>query len=130
MEIRRMWELKKEVEDLKMRLSEICDALKHLTPTLDGLPKSKTIDDRVGKFIALKIDTESRIEKLQAEMEMTAAEITAEIAMSPLKHTEREIMRRRYVDLKNWQIIAQELCYSEMHCYTLHRQALKKMSAT
>ena len=122
-----MWELKSEMEDLKMRLSEICDALKHLTPTLDGLPKSKTVEDRIGRLITAKLDMEEKLQEMQSEMARSAAEITAEIAMSPLKHTEREILRRRYVDLLNWASIARELKYSEMNCYTLHRQALKKI---
>ena len=125
-----MWELKSEMEDLKMRLSEICDALKHLTPTLDGLPKSKTVEDRIGRLITAKLDMEEKLQEMQSEMARSAAEITAEIAMSPLKHTEREILRRRYVDLLNWANIARELRYSETNCYTLHRQALKKLTAT
>ena len=122
-----MWELKSEMEDLQSRLSEVIDALKHLTPTLDGLPKSKTVEDRIGRLITAKLDMEEKLKELQAEMEMTAALITAEIAMSPLKKTEREVLKRRYVDLKNWASIARELRYSEMNCYTLHRQALKKI---
>ena len=128
MELKRLWEMKSEIDDIQKKLEEVQDALKHIVPTLDGLPKSQNVDDRIGHLITTKIELENKLAELEIEQKMTEAELTATIALSELNRNEREVMRRRYISLQTFSAIAKEMRYSENNVYWIHRQGVRKLT--
>ena len=68
----------------------------------------KRINDEIDMLINKKIEIESNINQLES-----------------WKH--KEVLKRRYVMLMDWDEIAKSMNYSKQHVYRLHKSALQKM---
>lgn len=43
---------------------------------------------------------------------------------------DRILLKLRYIDLKTWPEIAEEMCYSEMHIHRLHKNILNSINVS
>ena len=131
-ELHEVKSLSKRICDLKAQLENLSDALNRLTPINDGLPKmSKTKNrgvDRISKLLAAKIDAENELAALEVELLERRADLITKIFQLEISTIQQNLLIRRYVYLDDWATIAGALNYSEQHCFTIHRKALKKLS--
>lgn len=125
--------LNAELQTLQERRSAIVDSLNNFTPILNGMPKmpkSKDVESRLERLIAIKLDLESQIADLQVELAAARANLAADIYSADLHNNEIAVLLRRYVDVQTFADIARELHFSENRVYCLRRQAFKKLGIT
>lgn len=122
--------LKDEIEKIEEKLKCIEDSLKRMTPSLDGLPKNQTQDDRLGKLISLKIEMENELSNLRSEKISAQVEMIGVLSkVKTLTVDEENILIRRYGFCDEWQAITAEMAYTAGHVFHLHRRALEKIGA-
>ena len=99
-----------------------------VTSTLSDMPKSphrrtSILEDKIVKIIDLQDEINRDIDKL--------VDLKKEIANSIclLKDKEEQtVLEKRYLCFKTWEQIAVDMNYSIQHCFTVHRNALGKIS--
>lgn len=121
--LRRIDRKQKEVNNLRQKLSlpqsaDFSDMPKTVSP------EPHEIEIGVAKIISLEEEVhtaEAELEKLKNDFQMAILTIT---------DTEyRDILTKRYLEFKDWGIVADEMGYSEPSCYRLHREALALMKS-
>ena len=73
------------------------------------------------------MDLEERLTKEIDELTEKRREIECAVGAVP-DEVQREVLTRRYLLYQKWEVIAEEMCYSERHIRRLHGYALKNMS--
>lgn len=122
--------LLKEAEGLRQRAEEFEEKIKSLRAVIiDGMPKKQGIKDNIGEMIA-KLDN-IRQQYIEKNNLMVRELIKIECAINKLNiSTERILIRKRYIDGKMWEDIANDMGYSLRQIHRLHSSALinlKKM---
>ena len=121
MELRNVFDISAQVTDAKSKLQQIEDSLKRLTRANDGLPKSKT-EDRLGNLISLKVDVQAELTSLEIKLDEEKTKLFNRLIEMEMAAGAREVLIRRYVELQQFKVIAQEMKYSEGSVFRLHRQ--------
>lgn len=69
-------------------------------------------------------------ERLNREIdELTAKQQEIELTVNAVPdEVQREILTRRYLLYQKWEVIAEEMCYSERRIFQIHGNALKNIS--
>ncbi|MCM1508626.1 MAG: hypothetical protein NC177_16065 [Ruminococcus flavefaciens] len=121
--LRRIDRKRKEANNLRKKLSV------PQSPDFSDMPKTASpepneIEIGVAKIISLEEEVrvaEMELEKLKGDFKMAILAIT---------DTEyHDILTKRYLEFKDWSIVADEMGYSEPSCYRLHREALALMKS-
>lgn len=73
------------------------------------------------------MELEERLAKEIDELTEKRREIERAVNAVP-DEVQREVLTRRYLLYQKWEVIAEEMCYSERHIRRLHCYALKNMS--
>lgn len=121
--LRRIDRKQKEADALRQKLSL------PKSPAYSDMPKTVSpaqneIEIGVAKIISL----EEEILVFRTELDSMVAEVNNNI--SKLDNSDmRDLLTKRYVEFKDWIIIAEEMGYSEPSCYRLHREALSLMKS-
>lgn len=120
--------LNQKLISAKEKLLELDDSLKKITIELNGLPKPQGyVKLRVETLVAMKVEIERQIAELEEEIQGAKADLTTKLFEMDLSTDERRILLRRYVNLENFDTIAQNLFFSKSKVFTLHRLATKKI---
>ena len=121
MELRNVFDISAQVTDVKSKLQQIEDSIQRLTRANDGMPKSKT-EDRLGNLISLKVDVQAELTSLELKLDEEKTKLFNRLMKTEMAAGAREVLIRRYVELQQFKVIAQEMKYSESHIFRLHRQ--------
>ena len=120
--------LQNRIETNVRRVEQMQQLLTKTTPSISDMPKSSTpnvhaFEDR----ICAKVTLEKEIEKDTIRLEKVKMDVVD--AIMQIQNQEcREILYKRYVELKSWYSISTELGYTERYVYMLHKKALKMVS--
>ena len=126
-DLKKYIQLTKEAEELKKRAEYLEDEAKSLKAVvIDGMPKVTTINDSIGNIVA-------KIEKLRTDYLNKYDEALCELYRIERciecldNETERNLMRKRYIQGLNWEDICVELNYSWRQIHNIHSSILKKI---
>lgn len=128
-ELKQYLSLKREAETLEAGIKQLEEEAASVRAiVIDGMPKSNFKGDPVGNVVAKLNDLKEKyIDKCNAALEaMNRIEQVIEKLDNP---TERDLMRKKYIEGKHWEDIAEELHYHERHIYRIHNRALKRVTA-
>lgn len=121
--LRRIDRKQKEADILRQKLSlPKSPAYSDMPKTAS--PESHEIEVGIPKIMSLEEEVrtaENEIEKLKGDFQMAISAIT------DMEY--RDILTKRYLELKDWSVVADEMGYSEPSCYRLHRKALSLMKS-
>lgn len=87
------------------------------------VPRGNVTENAVLRVMEL----EERLAKEIDELTEKRREIECAVGSVP-DEAQREVLTRRYLLYQKWEVIAEEMCYSERHIRRLHGYALKNMS--
>lgn len=128
MELKKAMEIQKKIEMLEGQL-DLLRTTSQVTPArLDGLPHAKSLESRVEIFAQKIVDTEAELERLRAELYVTAQELTIDI-VTKIHGLKAQVLVRRYALLQPFSVIAKEIYLSEARTYQIHKEALAKYKA-
>lgn len=121
--LRRIDRKQKEADILRQKLSlPKSPAYSDMSKTVS--PESHEIEAGIAKIISLEEETHT------AEKELKNLKEIFQVAIEAITNTEyHDILTKRYLEFKDWIIIAEEMGYSESSCYRLHREALALMKS-
>lgn len=121
--LRRIDRKQKEADILRQKLSlPKSPAYSDMPKTVS--PESHEIEAVIAKIISLEEESHT------AEKELKNLKETFQVAIEAITNTEyHDILTKRYLEFKDWIIIAEEMGYSEPSCYRLHREALALMKS-
>lgn len=121
--------IQENIINLENRLLEIDTKLQKITNTLqaDIVQESKD-SDKWTLLIQKKIDIENKInrEVLKGYKEMESIEQL----ISELPEREKLLIRYRYIDCLEWELICVKMHYSWRQIHYIHSDALRKLSKT
>lgn len=125
--LRQIGALQKRIETNTRRVEQMQELLTKITPSISDMPKSSTpnvhaFEDR----ICAKVDLEKEIEMDKIRLEKVKLDVIDAIMQIPNQEC-REVLYKRYVEFKQWNVIITELGYAEKYVFTLHNKALKKI---
>ena len=91
-----------------------------------GLPKGAgSINDISDEFVLLE-DIQEKILLLREDIKKRFIEI--ENAILGLENSnEAAVIHKRYIEMKKWEVIADEISYSESQTHKIHLKALKNI---
>ena len=121
--LRRIDRKQKEADNLRQKLSlPKSPAYSDMPKTAS--PESHEIEVGISKIMSLEEEAHT------AEKELENLKGIFQIAIEAITDTEyHDILTKRYLEFKDWIIIAKEMGYSEPSCYRLHREALALMKS-
>ena len=123
-------DLNAQIRELETHLVTLRRCIENLSPKLDGLPRSTTIQSQVEK-IALEIVESSReLEALREQILFATAKLTNEICRAVVAPQERTVLILRYVACMNFRDISFQLNFSDRKVYALHHDGLKNLQMT
>lgn len=97
------------------------------SPATD-VPKVKTsVTNKAEMYLCLAADISTNIDMIEAELDVLAAELEADLDAADLTLDEHQVMRLRYVYALNWDDIATCMYWSTRKVQQLHGSALVKM---
>lgn len=121
--LRRIDRKQKEADILRQKLSL------PKSPTYSDMPKTVSPESHeieVGIVKIMSLEEEAHT----AEKELRNLKEIFQVAIEAITNTEyHDILTKRYLEFKDWIIIAEEMGYSEPSCYRLHREALALMKS-
>ncbi len=126
-ELKQYFMLLREAEGLKQRAAEFEERIKSLRAVIiDGMPKKQGVKDSIGELIA---ELESIEREYLIKNELAIKELVKiETAISTLEiPAERILLRKRYIEGKRWEQIAEDMSYSIRQIHRLHSKALRKL---
>lgn len=121
--LRRIDRKQKEADILRQKLSlPKSPAYSDMPKTVS--PESHEIEVGIAKIMSLEEEAHT------AEKELKNLKEIFQVAIEAMTNTEyHDILTKRYLEFKDWIIIAEEMGYSEPSCYRLHREALALMKS-
>lgn len=122
--LRKAWEINVQIEHYQSeirRLKYLRDSI--VKPLTDG-GRSNLPGDPTGNIaIMIQEKTAKLMDKL-VDLENQRDDIETYILVSDLTPRHKEVLLKRYVELKSWDKICKEMIYSENHPKKLHAQAI------
>ena len=123
-ELSKYYHLTIEIKDLEEKIKEL-DLTLISSPILSGMPHSNKISNPTEQKNILTISLKQKLEKRKVEALRELNRI--EDYVESIEDIEiRQIFRKRYVQLKRWEQIADEMHMSERNIYRKHRKYLKE----
>ena len=120
-----------QIRQTDRTIRRLCDArfslrssLYSIGAPLSGMPGGHGDPDRTGRTIARLDELERRIDAYVDELVARKQEAFERIRRLP-ELAEQDVLIARYIQLKSWRQIAQEMHYEERQVYRLHGNALK-----
>lgn len=120
--------LKKQIAAEKQKIAALRDSINSVTSKLEPTPKGATTESRIEGLAVLIVDTEAKINRLQARLQQAVPELTEKILAEKLDSAEQTLLINRYIACKYFRDIGFLMGYSERRVYQVHGQILKKIS--
>jgi len=113
-----------EIRELEERILEVQNTIIG-SSKLTGMPRGSGKSDPVNKTTELLITLKNKLEKRKAEAMVKLLQI--EEYISKIDDAElRLIFSKRYIELKKWEQIANELCMSLRSVHRKHSEYLER----
>lgn len=97
------------------------------SPSYNDMPQNANLNPhQKAKKIEKAIDLNREADSALAELEKMKNRFQTAI-LSLDSPDDRDLLYKRYIEFKNWKIIADEIGYSESHTKRLHSIAVKKL---
>ena len=103
--------------------TEIRLLMEKITPTLSDMPRGGSDDDKMCTALIRLEALDSKIENDRKKLDNII--MVNKILIGSLdSYKHREVLMKRYVDMEDWEIIANEMNCSERSIMLLHERAL------
>ena len=119
---------KENIDELEERLYEIDSRFNRITQSFDPMPKGSEKRDKMSEMVVAKENLEKEINQELMKSYKLMAEI--ESCIKDLQEEEKRLIRLRYIDGLNWELICVKMCYSWRAIHYKHSDILKKISKT
>lgn len=123
-ELSKYYHLSMEIKDLEEQINELMNSLIG-SPILTGMPHGSGTGNPVEQKATLLLNLKNKLEKRRSEALKKLTKIELYIA-SMEESDVRLIFTKRYIQFKQWEDIAKEMCMSESSVFRRHREQLKK----
>ena len=127
-DLKRYIGLKSEAEELNHQINRLEDDITTLRGiAIDGMPKSRNSGDCIGNMV-IKLEElrEQYYNKLNSALEeLGKIEGVLDNLTEPI---ERRLIRKRYIEDKDWDDICEEMNYSWRQIHRIHSAVLIKIS--
>ena len=114
-----------EIKDLEEQINELMNSLIG-SPILTGMPHGSGTGNPVEQKATLLLNLKNKLEKRISEALKKLTKIELYIA-SMEESDVRLIFTKRYIQFKQWEDIAKEMCMSESSVFRRHREQLQKV---
>ncbi|MBR0061413.1 MAG: hypothetical protein IJP68_08025 [Selenomonadaceae bacterium] len=129
MELDSVFQMNRQAKILEEKISGLKDAQKHLTPTIDGLPKSRRVGSKVEDLSVAIMTLEDELATLREQIVTSSVEL-ATLITSKVPAPAARILLARYIGCQSFKKIIAEEHYSAAHVFSLHRRGVKKFKET
>ena len=123
-ELSKYYHLSMEIKDLEEQINELMNSLIG-SPILTGMPHGSGTGNPVEQKATLLLNLKNKLEKRRSEALKKLTKIELYIA-SMEESAVRLIFTKRYIQFKQWEDIAKEMCMSESSVFRRHREQLQK----
>ena len=123
-ELSKYYHLSMEIKDLEEQINELMNSLIG-SPILTGMPHGSGTGNPVEQKATLLLNLKNKVEKRRSEALKKLTKIELYIA-SMEESDVRLIFTKRYIQFKQWEDIAKEMCMSESSVFRRHREQLQK----
>ena len=123
-ELSKYYHLSMEIKDLEEQINELMNSLIG-SPILTGMPHGSGTGNPVEQKATLLLNLKNKLEKRRSEALKKLTKIELYIA-SMEESDVRLIFTKRYIQFKQWEDIAKEMCMSESSVFRRHREQLQK----
>lgn len=107
-ELSQLYRLNREIEDLKMRISELENAATDTSVKISGMPRGGTAGDKLGtmavQLVCYRAELELRFKQCRIELRR----LNAYISRCPDSFT-RQILTLRFIDGLSWTRVAESI---------------------
>lgn len=122
-----------EYRDLMLEWKQLADDLAELESIMfaprigasDGTPRSTAGGNPLENMVMRHTELQERYRAKLAEADAAIAEI--ERAIESLPPRERKLMRHRYIEALEWEVVCEKMSYSWRQVHRIHRQALTRL---
>lgn len=104
------------------RLKYMRDAI--VKPMSDG-GRGNTPGDPTGNIAVTIQEKTARLMDQLVNLENQRDDLETYILVSDLNDWQKQVLLKRYIEMKSWAKIAHEMAYSEKHPYKLHNEAIE-----
>lgn len=123
-ELSKYYHLSMEIKDIEEQISEISNSLIG-SPVLTGMPHGSGVSNPVEEKASLLINLKGKLENRRSKALQELIKIETYIAN--IENTEiRLIFTKRYIQFKQWDDIAREMCMSESSVFRRHKQQFRR----
>lgn len=117
--------LMRNISHLEDRLFELETKATRMTSRVSDEPRCGSGPDKMSEAVANIIELKDRINKELGKAYAAANKI--ETAIERLNEQEKQLIRMRYIERKDWEVICFEIKYSWRQTHRIHSQALEKL---
>ena len=122
-ELSKYYHLSLEIKELEEQITELTSSLIG-SPVLTGMPHGSGISNPVEQKASLLLNLKNKLEKRRSKSLQQLIKIETYIAS--IEKTEvRLLFTKRYIQFKQWDEIAKEMCMSEGSVIRRHKEQLK-----
>lgn len=125
MKLSAVFEVDNKICAVNAELERLREASTAITSELDGMPRTKFAASPIERLTVKIDDYERRLMKLVEDKTNAQVELTFEI-LARVTGTAAKILLMRYVSLKPFAKITDEIHYSEATIYRLHRRGVRQ----
>ena len=118
---------KEEVKDLQERVQETRERLTSIRTQDFGEVQVVGGKDKLAKLICALIELEGVYNDKYIDLVKDTIEI--EGIIDKLEPEERLLIRKRFIDGKSWEVVAEEMNYTERNVYYKYKKALKQFKS-
>ena len=123
-ELSKYYHLSMEIKDIEEQINEISNSLIG-SPIITGMPHGSGISNPVEQKASLLLNLKNKLEKRRATALQELMKIETYIAN--IEDTEvRLIFTKRYIQFKQWDDIAREMCMSESSVFRRHKYQFRR----
>ena len=123
-ELSKYYHLSMEIKDIEEQINEISNSLIG-SPALTGMPHGSGVSNPVEQKASLLINLKGKLENRRSKALQELIKIETYIAN--IENTEiRLIFTKRYIQFKQWDDIAREMCMSESSVFRRHKQQFRR----
>ncbi len=129
-ELNGVWTLCREYTREQRRLASLRAMSAQLTAHWDGMPHAKSLTGKVEQVATLILESEERLQKLEAEKINRKLELMDTLRGLNLPEQEERVLICRYVTCMSYKEIARQTGYTRGWVSTLHKLGLRELKNT
>ena len=108
---------------LQSEISRLRTEAESVSINLDGMPKGQGGNDKLSRLAVEIADCEATLTAELSGLYNRRIRIINQLGMLK-SHKHQQLLHKRYIECKSWELIAVEMDISWRYCYMLHGSAL------